>query len=165
MKKLLLKTFSVIMAIVLLSSQSMVLSAKAIDVYIPSIDESALTLNESAVDQAFAELNNLDNYLNQNAGTTYSDLKSSNSDLLLNVSDNAAPMGMSEKGDLPLGIPSFWWGCILGWVGLLIVYLVTDNDRTEVKSAFKGCLISAGVSVVIYILWWALWAGTAKTIY
>lgn len=148
----------------MLVAQSQGISARTIDMGIPSIDESAMSFDQSSFENAMAGLNELDSYVSQNEGVTYSDLKNSGSDLISGISDISAPMGMSGDGELPLGIPAFWWGCILSWVGILIVYLVTDNDRDQVKKAFKGCLIATGVSVVFYVLWWALWAGTASSL-
>ena len=46
-------------------------------------------------------------------------------------------------------IASFLWGCAFGWVGLLIVYLVTDNDKEQTKKALWGCLAN-GVAIVVY---------------
>lgn len=165
MKKVFLKSFSVFMAILLLAAQGQSLSAKTIDLGLPSVDESALVLDESSLNQAFAELNVLDSYVSQNEGVTYSDLQASGSELILNVSDSSSPMGMGGDGELPLGVPAFWWGCVLGWVGLLVVYLVTDNDKAQVKKALTGCLVATGAYVVFYVLWYALWRGAVDSIY
>jgi len=52
-----------------------------------------------------------------------------------------------------LGIPGFWWGCVLGPVGILVVYLVTENDKPEVKKALYGCLVSTGIWVIFEVIW------------
>ena len=162
MKKFYFKTLSVLMAILLLTTQTHVLSAKTLDVGLPSLDKTVLSLDEQALDQAMAELNLLDDYLNENEGVTFSDLQNMGSELIANFTDVAAPMGASQEGDLPLGIPAFWWGCILGWVGLLLVYIFTDNDKEQVKKAFNGCLIGTGVSVLLYVLYVAVLVDTAN---
>ena len=149
MKKVLFKSMGVMLALVLLTAQTQSLSARTIDLGIQSIEIAELTLDQVALDQAMSELNILDNYLAQNEGVTYSELQASGSDLITNISDNASPMGMPAGDDL-LGIPAFWWGCILGWVGLLLVYILTDNDKAEVKKALKGCIVSSLVGVVLY---------------
>jgi len=54
----------------------------------------------------------------------------------------------------PLGIHGFWWGLVLGCLGMAIVYLAMDSgeDRKEhVKNAAIGCLVSALVGGA---LWW-----------
>ena len=155
MKKFLFKSLSVLMAFVLLVAQSHVLSAKPINAGIPSMEESVFTLDENTLDLALSELNELDNYLSLNEGVTYADLEAAGSELIANISDIAAPMGMAQGGeDLPLGIPAFWWGCVLGWIGWLLVYVLTDKDKVQTKQAFTGCLISSGVSVALSVLWY-----------
>jgi hypothetical protein len=149
------------MAVVLLFSQTLNLSARPSGAVLPSIDESALVLDEAALNEAMAELNELDVYLDENAGVTYADLESSESELILNVDNSTAPLGMDQKGEPPLGIPSFLWGCILGIVGILIVYIITDGDKAETKKALWGMLVWVGVWIVLYVglysygaLWW-----------
>lgn len=156
MKKIYFKALSVIMALLMLTTQTHVLSAKTLDVGVPSIDETVLNLDVQSLDQAMEDLNLLDDYLNENEGVTFSDLQNMGSELIANFSDIAAPMGASQDGDHPLGIPAFWWGCILGWVGILLVYIFTDNDKEQTKKALNGCLISTGVSVILYVLYVAL---------
>ena len=165
MKKVLLKTLSVTMAIVLLVAQSQILSAKTIEISLPSIDESVFNLDEDALNNAMQELNQLENYLALNEGTSYNDLLVSGSELIANVSDSSSPMGMAQDGESPLGIPAFLWGCVLGWVGLLVVYIITDNDKAQVKKALTGCLIGTGVWVVFYVIYAAWIVTETNTIY
>jgi cytochrome c biogenesis protein CcdA len=60
-------------------------------------------------------------------------------------------MGMATDSEPPLGIPSFLWGCILGVVGILLVYILTDGDKAETKKALWGMLVWIGVWVVLYV--------------
>ena len=60
MSRILLKSFSVFMAMVLLFTQTQSLSARASEAPIASIDESVLTLDESALNEAMQELDELD---------------------------------------------------------------------------------------------------------
>ncbi len=165
MKKVLFKMLSVTMAIVLLVAQSQILSAKTIEFSLPSIDESVFNLDEDALSAAMNELNELENYLVMNEGTTYNDLVIADSELIANLSDSSSPMGMAQEGEAPLGIPAFLWGCVLGWVGLLVVYVITDNDRAQVKKALTGCLVSTAVSVVLYVVIFAAAATTTELAY
>ncbi|MBN1388732.1 MAG: hypothetical protein JW965_09815 [Bacteroidales bacterium] len=159
MKKFLFKSLSVLMAFVLLVAQSHILSAKPLTAAIPSMEESVFTLDQNALDAALSELNELDNYLAQNEGVTYSDLEAAGSELITNISDIAAPMGIAQDGDPLLGIPPFWWGCVLGWVGWLLVYVLTDKDKVLTKQAFHGCLISSAISVAFSVVYWVVLAG------
>lgn len=151
MKRIMMKSTSVFMAIVLLFSQTLSLSARASDAPIASIDESVLVLDESALDAALLELNELDEFLSDNSGVTYTDLKAADSELIIGVDNSTAPLGMSSDSEPPLGIPSFLWGCILGIVGILLVYILTDGDKMETKKALWGMLVWVGVWIVLYV--------------
>lgn len=157
MKKTLLKSFSLILAFTMLAAQTHSLSAKTITTNSPDLEESAFVLDQATLDLAFSELDDLESFLAQNEGVTYADLLATGSDLIANISDITAPMGQGAASDEPLlGIPAFWWGCVLGWVGLLLVYVLTDKDREQTRKALTGCLISTGVGVVlsgIYYFW------------
>lgn len=52
--------------------------------------------------------------------------------------NNADATIASDK--MPI-LGAFWWGCALSVVGLILVYFITDNDRSQVKSALIGCVI------------------------
>ncbi len=95
--------------------------------------------------------NELDEYLNDNAGTTFIDLQSVDSELIMGIENSTAPLGMGEDNEPPLGIPSFLWGCILGIIGILLVYIITDGDKDETKKALWGMLIWVGVWIVLYV--------------
>lgn len=151
------------MAILLLFVQSQNLSAKNIEINIPGIDESMFELDESVLSIAMYELNRLDNYIAQNEGVTYEDLKLFDSTLIENVSNSSAPMGMTNETEDPLGIPAFLWGCFLGWVGILLVYMITDNDKAQIKKALTGCLVAGGVYVVIGVVYIVLVATFVTT--
>jgi len=112
-------------------------------------EESAL-----AIDAELNQLNEINELLIENE-MTFSELEANHSELV--AESNLSPVvaeGMLDKHpDSPLGIPAFWWGFCLGWVGLLVVYLSMDegSDRKEqVRNALYGCLISAVVGTVLY---------------
>lgn len=139
------------MAILLIVSQTQALSARSIDLSLPSIDESEFVLDQDVLNTAMQELNVLESYLDQNEGITYADLAAVGSNLILNFSESSAPMGMAGPYDDILGIPPFLWGCVLGWIGVLLVYLMSE-DKVLVKKAVIGALVTTGVAVVLYIV-------------
>ena len=139
------------MAMVFLFTQTLSLSARASEAPLASIDESVLTLDESALNEAMQELNVLDEFLNENAGVTYTDLESAESELIIGVENSTAPLGMDSESEPPLGIPSFLWGCILGVIGILLVYILTDGDKDETRKALWGMLVWIGVWVILYV--------------
>ena len=115
-----------------------------------SLSFAAEPLNYEAqkINSEFEQLNKIEQYVQNNEGTTLESLK--NNPLLENIKikDNASSSIVADE--LPGGIPAFWWGCVLSWVGLILVYVITDKDNAQTKKALLGCLVSGG----IYILWW-----------
>ncbi len=166
MKKILFKSLSVVMAIALLSAQSFNVYAREITVVTNELDESVFTFDQASIDQELSELNALDAYLETNETATFETLVNENSPLVANVAGDATPMGMAgQDGEPPLGIPSFLWGCVFGVIGLVVVYIMTDENKDETKKALWGCVASTAVSIVIYMVAWGAWASTADPYY
>ena len=59
----------------------------------------------------------------------------------------------------PFGIPSFLWGCVLGVIGVVLVYILTDGNKDESKKAFYGCLVAAVVGTLLQIIFGVLALG------
>jgi hypothetical protein len=156
MKKVLFKSFSVLMAIILLVAQGQILSAKTIETALPNVDETVFSLDENQLNSVMQDLTNLENYVVQNNGVTYDLLASTSNDLIKNVDNSSTPMGMANDSGSPLGISAFLWGCVLGWVGLLLVYIITNNDKPQVKKALTGCLVGTGIYIVFYVIYAAV---------
>jgi hypothetical protein len=151
MSRTIQKSIAVVMAMVMLFSQTLSMSARPSDALIASVDESVLVLDEAALDEAMEELNELDEFLSDNEGVTYAELEAVESELIINMDNSTAPLGMDSESEPPLGIPSFLWGCILGVVGILIVYIITDGDTDETKKALWGMLVWVGVWIILYV--------------
>ena len=96
-----------------------------------------------AVHQEFVELNVLESIIETNPELTYSELQMVNMGLIESL--NLVPFVATPlaSGNNVLGIPSFWWGCGLGIVGVGIVYFLTDKDSSEAKKALWGCLLGS----------------------
>lgn len=153
MKKIFFKSLSVLLAAIMLLTQTHILSAKTIYPGLPGIDGSALILDLASLNAAMLELNELESYLDQNEGVTFQDLAATGNKLIVNVYGHSSPMGLDQDDDDLFGIPPFLWGCVLGWVGIVLVYVFTDNDKEKVKKAFTGCMVSGGVTVVVYVVY------------
>ena len=97
------------------------------------------------VEKALVSVNVLDDYVSCN--------KISVNDLHL---DNPVLTNFSVPSALPssrhpvLGIPSFCWGLFLGWVGILIVYLVSE-DKDETRKALYGCIVGSVLGAACFI--------------
>lgn len=102
------------------------------------------------IESEFDKLNKIENFVQNNEGTTLENLKLQNSELLANINIEADSASVVASSDLPAGIPAFWWGCVLTILGVVLVYVLTDKDNAQTKKALLGCLVSGG----IYIIWW-----------
>ncbi|AFK03080.1 hypothetical protein Emtol_1940 [Emticicia oligotrophica DSM 17448] len=117
----------------------------------PAISESqAMTFNEKAVSAEFEKLAKLEEYVNAHEGTTIEDVKETELTKDLNLDTNVT--NAVAASELPLGIPAFWWGCVLGLLGVLAVYLITDKDKEQTKKALYGCLAWTVLWVVYYFV-------------
>lgn len=165
MKNFLFKSLSVFMAITLIVAQnsSILASTKSAPV---TFDESVFSYDEEALLAELSELDELDAFVEANEGITFDKLSSEESPLVANMESTASPMGMAGQDDVPpLGIPSFLWGCVFGVIGLVIVYIMTDNNKAETKKAMWGCVASTAVSVVLYMVVWGAWAASVESVY
>ena len=96
--------------------------------------------DKNKVETEMADLTMLENRLISDQTLNFEQLLLSNDPLIMNLDyeNNLIAPGM---GAGPI-IPSFWWGCLTGPLGVLIVYLY-EEDRAETKSAIWGCIIWA----------------------
>jgi hypothetical protein len=165
MKKFLFKSLSVTLAILLLNMQSFAFNLKS-TVDISATEISATTeFNDSEIYEAFADISTLDQYLQTNEDKTYSDLELEDSSMLAGVSSSTTlPLSSSASDELALGIPSFLWGCVFGIIGVVVVYLMTDENKEQTKKAVYGCVASTVVGVVFYIVVIAAATTTAATV-
>lgn len=117
----------------------------------PVVAESqVMTFNEQAVNAEFEKLNKLEEFVAANEGVTIEDVQNTELTQDLKLDTNVA--NTVAVDELPLGIPAFWWGCVLGPLGVLAVYLITDKDKDQTKKAIYGCLVTAAVYVIYYIV-------------
>lgn len=116
-----------------------------------SATDESFSYDKKAIDKEFSDLNQLEQIVYQNPDATFDELNSKGllpselNDLNFNVSQS--PL------EPPLGIPGFWWGCALGPIGIVIAYLLSDNDKTQAKSALTGCLVGYGAAALIYVVY------------
>ncbi|MFB6342734.1 hypothetical protein ACE1ET_13480 [Saccharicrinis sp. FJH62] len=163
MKKILFKFISIILAFLLINIQ--VLGSNIISVSSGSTDnvDEIINFDEDLIYSQFDEINDLTNQINSQGASTET---AHNSLLLKNISLEASlplPEDDVDTTEPPLGIPSFLWGCVFGVVGIIIVYIFTDENKVELKKALNGCVVGYVVPTVVYILVYAVFVVAATS--
>jgi hypothetical protein len=124
-------------------------------------DADLFKIDYNAVQAEFSQLDQLAVMVKSNSDLTYSVLKLEDANLIESlrlISESTLPDNTKNP---VLGIPSFLWGCGLGVVGILVVYIISDKDKVETKKALWGCLTWTAVVVVVDVIWWgAIWGGS-----
>jgi hypothetical protein len=100
------------------------------------------TYDKEKVKMEMADLVALESMVSQDQTVTYQDLLEVNNPLVTGLDYGSNMMLGMSSGPI---IPAFWWGCLFGPVGILVVYLVED-DSSQTKSAFWGCLVNVLIS-------------------
>jgi len=110
-------------------------------------------VDDQEINAEFAQLNELEQFVEANEGLTLSEINTNNP-LLQNLNNSSDILGVLStlRGEPPLGIPSFAWGACFGVAGIAIVYFVSD-DRDETKKAFTGCVVVEGVVILIWVVY------------
>ncbi|TSA38299.1 MAG: hypothetical protein D4R64_03240 [Porphyromonadaceae bacterium] len=94
------------------------------------------------IENQMAQLDQLEGYVLDNPGITLGQMATDGNALASMVSDPNGINGFNLINEKVLGIPSFLWGCVFSWVGVLVVYLM-GQDKAETKSAIIGCVVGA----------------------
>ncbi len=124
-----------------------------------AITPETITAKKANIEQQLSSLDAIEKIVAEE-GLTYDQLAVKYPELVAsaNVASENEEGLLSGDRDAPLGVPGFWWGFCLGWVGLLVVYLSMDEGssrKEQVKNALWGCIISSVVGAVLYFGAWA----------
>jgi hypothetical protein len=110
------------------------------------------------VENQMAQLDQLEGYVLDNPGVTLAEMTSTGNALASLVSDPNGLNGFNMINEKVFGIPSFLWGCVFSWVGVLVVYLV-GQDKAETKSAIIGCVVGAVAYTAFYAIYYFALSG------
>lgn len=105
------------------------------------------------VENQMAQLDQLEGYVLGNPGITLGEMTTNGNALASLVSDPNGISGFNLTNERVFGVPSFLWGCVFSWVGILVVYLV-GKDPAETKSAIIGCVVGALAYSAFYGVYW-----------
>ncbi|MEA1877186.1 MAG: hypothetical protein U9N86_09985 [Bacteroidota bacterium] len=98
--------------------------------------------NQEAVELEMTDLTSLENFVLSNPGVRLSDMIASENELVADMTHSSSFYGFDLMNDKALGIGGFLWGCCLGPLGVLVVWLVAD-DPAETKKSLFGCIVNA----------------------
>lgn len=107
-------------------------------------------LDQDEITREFAEVNAIEQLVETNQITDIESLKEVSPALY--SSFTASNSLTFDNEDLPLGVPPFLWGCCFGLIGILLVVVITDNDKSATRKAAIGCLVSYGTIAVVYLI-------------
>ncbi len=110
------------------------------------------------IENQMAQLDQLEGYVLENPGVTLGQMATSGNALASLVSDPNGISGFSLMNEKVFGVPSFLWGCVFSWVGVLVVYLV-GQDKAETKSAIIGCVVGAVAYTAFYAIYYFALSG------
>lgn len=105
------------------------------------------------IENQMVQLDQLEGYVLENPGITLGQMASEGNALASMVSDPNGISGLNLINEKVFGIPSFLWGCVFSWVGVLVVYLV-GQDKAETKSAIIGCVVGAVAYSAFYAIYY-----------
>lgn len=120
--------------------------------------DDLLRYDAQKVSSTFSKLDQLEQMHYAQPNASLEDLKAQGN--FDGMAIESGSMSLLAPGDGPPLVPAFWWGCILGVVGILIVYLTTESRDQTVKAVY-GCITWVVVWGVFYVLgvfafgWWA----------
>jgi len=129
-----------------------------------SQDSDLFSYDRDAVTTALSDLDEAESYVTGHPGITLSEIRSSDELSGTHLVKLSPVDGSSLAGEPPLGIPSFWWGCIFGVVGIALVYFIAE-DAEETKKALMGCVAWTVAWVVFYLVYWLVVGATLWSYY
>ena len=162
MSKFLQKSVAVLLALVVLNLQAYAVPFSGMD--FSDDAQELISFDEDAVYSEFDEIAELSQVLSSE-DLSVDEISSS---LTENIAMEAAlPLTADEDGasGAPLGIPSFLWGCLLSWVGIILVYFLTEENKDETKKAVWGCVAGSVAYIAFYVLAFGLSAASSAATY
>lgn len=108
--------------------------------------------DQKALETEMADLTAIEDFVAAHPGISLSEMMAADQELVAGMTGSQAFYGLQSMTEKVLGIGGFWWGCCLGPVGVLVVWLGAD-DSAETRSSIIGCVVStllSGGSGLIY---------------
>ncbi len=107
--------------------------------------------DEAEIYNSFSNVEEVTNFISNNENATFADLVSANISTEM-ISNSAAIAGnLTNSAVEPPLISAFWWGCLTGPIGIVVVAVTTETDKEQIKKAALGCAIPIGCSALSYV--------------
>lgn len=102
----------------------------------------------------FKKLNQLESIIIANPNFTVDSVIKEQPQLIKDLGINSETKSNIGDDDpmKPAGFPAFWWGFCLGIWGILIVYLITDNNKAALNKTVKGCITATAIGLGVYVI-------------
>lgn len=119
----------------------------------PAATTHAFSVDETQANAALSELDALEQHVLNNSGTTLEDVQATRPDLTehLQLSETASVLSPNNTNTSIAGIPPFFWGFLLSFIGVLIVHF-TNRDVLDTQMAIYGALTALGMVIFYFIL-------------
>lgn len=160
MKNFYFKSLAVLMALTLLNAQTFAVGMPFTNKNTSDECSTVITFDENEVYNEFSAVEELASLI-ASSQLTVDEISSIDASLLNNVSTTTSYLAMAdeESSGPPLGIPSFIWGCVpaaclsplFGIGGILLVYFMSDKNKSETKKAVWGCVVGSIISGVLIL--------------
>ncbi len=108
------------------------------------------TYDKAAVQNSLADLNVLETYVTQHPALAVIHESGNGSVFVNGIELTSTPMQRGGWGPVPY---PFFWGCVLGPIGLVIVMGGTNGNQRATYFAAEGCVLFC-----IFWLWYFAWA-------
>ncbi len=109
-------------------------------------DADLFNVNEQAIQEEFADLNALEEFVVTNDYLALTDIVESNAYDLSAINVNT--MGASSSGDFAFQIEGFLWGFLCCPIGFFVVAVNKNKDRDQKLSYWIGVAASTVVSAI-----------------
>ncbi|HKK81825.1 MAG TPA: hypothetical protein VJ909_06240 [Prolixibacteraceae bacterium] len=120
--------------------------------------------DESEIYSAFNEISEATEFI-ESTNASYADLEANGFSASAIANTAAIATSMQDENMEPPVLSAFWWGCLTGPVGIVVVAVTTDNNKEQIKKSVFGCAIPTGCSALSWIAYYALYATAATSYY
>jgi hypothetical protein len=123
-----------------------------LSIQMASANTSVTTVDDEAeIYSSFSNLEEVASFVSNNENATFSDLVAANISTEMISSSAAIAGNLTNAAAEPPLVSAFWWGCLTGPIGIVVVAVTTETDKEQIKKAAFGCAIPVGCSALSYI--------------